>query len=139
LLAQIPGKYYPPFKSITVFVLIRLYVFALLISSMIFIQKRIMEEEIQIDPRLEDGGLMFHFAPPSHVLDVSKDSNSYQFIHCMLDKIMKGYDDNPEKIGFIGGRAMIEYALIYMLDSFNKYQDNVLMSDLFPYPRHAKI
>ena len=52
---------------------------------------------------------------------------------------MKGYNDNPEKIGFIGGRDIIEYALIYMLDSFNKYQDNVLMSDLMLYPRHAKI
>ena len=98
-----------------------------------------MKEDIQIDPRLDEQGLMFHFAPPSHVVDVSKDANSYQFIHCMLDQMMRGFEESPEKIGFIGGRDIIEYALIYMLDSFNKYQDNVLMSDLLPLPRHAKI
>ena len=98
-----------------------------------------MKEDIQIDPRLEEQGLMFHFAPPSHGLDVSKDSNSYQFIHCMLDKMMNGYDDNHEKIGFIGGRDIIEYSLMFMLDSYEKYCDNVLMSDLIPYTRQSKI
>jgi hypothetical protein len=99
-----------------------------------------MKDDIQIDPRLEEQGLMFHFAPPIGNLDVSIDSNSYRFTHCMLDKMTRGYDDkNPEKIGFIGGRDIIEYSLISMLDSYTKYADSVLMSDLFPYTRHAKI
>jgi hypothetical protein len=97
-----------------------------------------MKEEIQIDPKIDDQGLMFHFAPAIGNLDVSIDSNSYRFIHCMLDKMTRGYDDkNPEKIGFIGRRDIIEYSLISMLDFYEKYIDNVLMSDLFPYTRHA--
>ena len=47
---------------------------------------------------------------------------------------MKGYNDNPEKIGFIGGRDIIEYSLIFMLDSYEKYCDSVMMSDFLPYP-----
>ena len=81
-----------------------------------------MKEDIRIDPKIEDQGLMFRFATPSRNIDVSKDSNSYRFIHCMIDKMMRGYDDqNPEKIGFIGCRNIIEYSLISMLDSYEKY------------------
>ena len=100
-------------------------------------KKRNMKEDIHIDPKKEDERLMFYFAPPSRNLDVSKDSNSYRIIHCMLDKMMKGFDESPEQIGFIGGRDIIEYALVFLLDSYEKYVDSVLMSDLFPYTRHA--
>lgn len=97
-----------------------------------------MEKDIQIDPRLENDGLMFHFAPAIGKLEVDKESNSYQFIHTMIDKMMRGYDDqNPEHIGFIGGRDIIEYSLISMLDSYEKYIGNVLMSDLMPYMRQS--
>ena len=35
----------------------------------------------------------------------------------MIDKMAEGFDINPEKIGFVGGRDVIEYSLVYMLDS----------------------
>ena len=44
---------------------------------------------------------------------------------------------NPEKIGFIGGRDMIEYSLIFLLDSSEKYVNGVLLSDLMPYARQS--
>jgi len=98
-----------------------------------------MKEDIQIDAPIEDERLMFHFVSPSGNLDVDKESNSYRFIHSMIDKMMKGSDETPLTIGFIGGRDIIEYSLIFMLDSFNNYQDNVLMSDFLPYPRQSNI
>ena len=57
-----------------------------------------MKEDIRIAPTLESEGLMFRFDPPSHVLDVSKDSNSYKFIHCMLDKMYPTSRVHPKAI-----------------------------------------
>lgn len=81
-----------------------------------------MTEDIQIYPKTEDDVLMFHFVSTARNLDVLKDSNSYRFIQTMLGKMMSDLDDkNPEKIGFIGGRDVVECSLVYMLDSYTKY------------------
>lgn len=111
----------------------------LIVTDDIYKGKRNMKEDIQITAEKNADGLTFTVGPPIGNLDVDKESNSYHFISCMIYKMIKDYDENPQKISFIGDRKIIEYSLIYMLDSFNKYQDNVLMSDLMPYMRHAKI
>jgi hypothetical protein len=77
--------------------------------------------ELQIQPRLEEDGLFIYLQLESDKIPIDRDSNSYRFIHVMIGKIIKDYEDHSKRIGFIGERELVEYGLTIVLDEFQQF------------------
>jgi len=97
------------------------------------------KEDIHIDPIIEDEELLFYFSPQICKLSMDENSNAYRFIQKLITSMMKDYDANAKRIGFIGNVNTMIYSLVTMLDAYGEYMTTGFLSDFYPLHCQSRI
>ena len=75
--------------------------------------------------------MLFYFSPQIGKLSMVENSKAYRFIHKMITSMMKDYDANAKRIGFIGNVNTMIYSLVTMLDAYEEYMTTRFLSDFY--------
>ncbi len=101
-----------------------------------------MEEQndINIDPRLEEEGLMFYFTPKAaNMCKMNKRSDAYRFSTHIMDSLLEKYKDHQGKVGFVAEDIeTIKTSLALILEGYNEFIETAFLRDPIHLPCHPK-